>query len=98
MNTNTLTNGQKAVLKAFGVLGAVTDGALEAYVHHMDPTPQSSSSIRSRRCELGRKGYVTAVDTRRLKSGRNAVIHDLTPSGVVALAGVLAEDNVEATA
>lgn len=98
MNTNTLTNGQKAVLKAFGVLGSVTDGAVEAYVHHMDPTPQSSSSIRSRRCELVRKGYLTAVDTRKLKSGRRAVVHGLTVSGSRMLAAVNAEDRTAVAA
>lgn len=80
-----LTRGQKAVLNAFGVLGAVTDGALATYVHHMDETQQSSSSVRSRRVELERKGLVVATGTKRLKSGRLAIIHDLSAAGEKAL-------------
>ena len=97
MNHN-LTNGQKSVLRAFGVLGEVNDGALAAYVHHMDPTPQSSSSVRSRRCELVRKGFVTARGTQRLKSGRVAAIHGLTLTGTRALRAVEAEDAQAVTA
>lgn len=91
MNTVPLTEGQKAVIRTLGTLGAVTDAALATYVHHMDRTAQSSSSVRSRRAELVRKGLVHAVDTVVLKSGRRAAVHDLTPAGVAALADITAE-------
>lgn len=88
-----LTDGQIAVLRAFWGFGKpLDDQALAVYVHHIEDDPMSSSSVRSRRAELTRpifnergeavtKPLVAAVDTKRLRSGRRAAVHALTPAG-----------------
>lgn len=84
---NSLTDGQKAVLRAFHEFGRPLDDlALSVYVHHIEDDPMSSSGIRSRRAELSRptearKAYVQLVGTKRLKSGRRAAVHGLTKAG-----------------
>lgn len=81
--TTDLTQGQLAVLRAFHEFGPMTDVALSVYVHHVSESNMSSSGIRTRRAELGRKGLITAVDTKLMKSGRSAAVHDLTDVGAV---------------
>jgi hypothetical protein len=82
-----LTQGQAAVLRAFAEFGRpMDDVSLSILVHHIEDEPMSSSGIRSRRAELSRStddrpALVRIVGTKRLKSGRNAAIHDLTPAG-----------------
>lgn len=79
---HSLSPGQTSVLRAFYEFEKpLDDTGLAVYVHHIEDDPQSSSGIRSRRAELVRKGLVTAVGTKRLKSGRTAAIHALTPQG-----------------
>lgn len=86
---HSLTPGQTSVLQAFYEFGPMTDLALAVYVHHVADSPMSSSGIRTRRAELVRMAdengnetpLLFAVGTKRLKSGRRAVIHDLTPDG-----------------
>ena len=79
--TNTLTDGQKAVLSAFHGFGPMDDVALTVYVHHISDVPMSSSGIRTRRSELLRKGLLEVTGAKRLKSGRFAHVHGLTPAG-----------------
>lgn len=74
---NTLTKGQASVVRGLSAIGPCTDAALAAYVHHMDPMQQSSSSVRSRRCELERKGLVRRTGTMKMKSGRGAGIWEI---------------------
>lgn len=84
---NSLTDGQAAVLRAFYDFGrAMDDVALTVLVHHIEDDPMSSSGIRSRRAELARPtedrpALLRVVGTKRLKSGRNAAVHALTPAG-----------------
>lgn len=89
--TEGLTTGQSVVLRAFNEFGAMDDTTLAVYVHHIAEQPMSSSGIRTRRAELARKGLLTVVDTKKLKSGRRAAIHDLTVDGFVAIAEVARE-------
>jgi hypothetical protein len=79
--TPNLTDGQKAVLRAFRAFGAMDDVALAVYVHHVEDVDMSSSGIRTRRHELGLKGLLHAVGIKRAKSGRRATIWNLTPEG-----------------
>jgi hypothetical protein len=78
-----LTDGQRNVLRAFYEFGPMDDTALTVYVHHVADKAMSSSGIRTRRAELTRTAppLLQAVDTKRLKSGRRAAIHALTPTG-----------------
>lgn len=78
-----LTDGQIAVLSAFKDAGAIEDQVLAALVHHR--TFMSSSSIRSRRAELVRKGALEVVGTKKLRSGRSAAVHAITRQGKAAL-------------
>lgn len=79
--TNSLTEGQKAVLRAFYDFGPLHDAALASFVHHHSDVNMASSGIRTRRAELVRKGLLHATGTRRLKSGRVAAVHSLTRLG-----------------
>lgn len=79
--TKSLTNGQMAVLRAFNEFGSMTDLALSVYVHHVAEESMSSSGIRTRRSELSRRGLLEDVGTRKLKSGRKAIVHGLTNRG-----------------
>jgi hypothetical protein len=81
--TTSLTDGQAAVLVAFQEFGPQHDEALAAFIHHHSDVSMSSSGIRTRRAELTRfdPPLVQAVGTRRMKSGRNAAVHGLTPDG-----------------
>jgi len=82
-----LTDGQTAVLRAFYDFGRPMDDiALTVVVHHIEDEPMASSGIRTRRAELARPtddrpALLRVVDTKRLKSGRRAAIHALTPAG-----------------
>lgn len=79
-----LTDGQRAVLRAFHEFGKPMDDlALAVYVHHIEDDPMSSSSVRSRRAELSRgpSPLLQVVDTKRLRSGRQAAVHGLTTEG-----------------
>lgn len=79
--SDSLTNGQIAILRAFNEFGSMTDLALSVYVHHVAEESMSSSGIRTRRSELSRKGLLSDVGTRKLKSGRMAVVHGLSEEG-----------------
>lgn len=76
-----LTKGQQAVLKAFAAFGDMDDVALSVYMHHVADVNMSSSGIRTRRCELVRKGLLNYVGTKRLKSGRKAKLYGLSNAG-----------------
>lgn len=78
--TPTLTDGQKAVLRAFYTFGPMDDVALSVYVHHVEDLEMSSSGIRTRRSELARKGLLAPYGTKRAKSGRHATIWALSPA------------------
>lgn len=84
--SNSLTEGQTAVLRAFHEFGPMTDVALSVYVHHVAEASMSSSGIRSRRAELTRttaqrSALLHAVGTKKLKSGRRAAVHAPTDEG-----------------
>jgi hypothetical protein len=83
--SNSLTDGQKAVLKAFHEFNRpMDDQALTVYVHHIADTPMSSSGIRSRRAELTRTTplpLVKVTGIKTLASGRKAAVHGLTTAG-----------------
>lgn len=83
--SNSLTDGQTAVLKAFHEFGRpMDDQALTVYVHHIADEPMSSSGIRSRRAELGRATplpLIKVTGTKVLSSGRSAAVHGLTTAG-----------------
>jgi hypothetical protein len=78
-----LTSSQVAVLKGFKDVGPMEDQVLAALLHHR--TSMSSSSVRSRRAELVRKGALNVVSTTKLRSGRAAAVHALTKDGRIAL-------------
>lgn len=80
-----LTKGQLVVLRAFKSFGPMDDVALTVYVHHIADSAMSSSGIRSRRAELARKGYIAITGTKRVKSGRRAAVHGITPFGKAAV-------------
>jgi len=92
-----LTKGQRAVLRAFSDFGAMDDTALTVYVHHIADQAMSSSGIRTRRAELGRKGLIEVVGVKTLKSGRNAAIHGLSSRGGIVV-GLLDAPAVRAIA
>lgn len=68
---------------AFAEFGQMTDVALAVYVHHVAEVSMSSSGIRTRRAELTRTEppLLEVVGTHRMKSGRRAAVHNLTPEG-----------------
>jgi hypothetical protein len=72
------------------------DTALTVYVHHVAEQSMSSSGIRTRRAELTRTTppLLQAVDTKRLKSGRRAAIHALTPTGQILASQSLSGDSI----
>jgi len=91
----TLTDGQRAVLRAFHEFGRPMDDiTLSVLVHHVADRPYSSSGIRSRRAELCRtidndgitnyastQPLVESVGRKRLRSGRYAQVFALTAEG-----------------
>lgn len=80
-----LTAGQKAVLLAHADLGkAMTDAALVPFAQHMSDVHQSSSSIRSRRQELVRKGLIVPRGKVKMPSGRKAQTYALSVLGKTA--------------
>lgn len=76
----TLTDGQKAVLRAFHAFGPMDDVALTVYVHHVEYLDMSSSGIRTRRSELTDKRLLITHGTKRTKSGRLANVWTLNPA------------------
>lgn len=93
--TPSLTDGQRAVLRAFHEFGRPMDDiTLSVLVHHVADRPYSSSGIRSRRAELCRiigndgvtnyastQPLVEAVGRKRLRSRRYAKVFALTAEG-----------------
>ena len=70
-----LTDGQSEVLGVLRKYGPLPDHALVPLAQHVVHTHQSSSSIRSRRAELARKGFVVdSGDVALTASGRKAVV------------------------
>lgn len=62
------------LIKRFGKTG-LTDHALVGVATHEMPRRYSESSIRSRRCELTRKGLLSSKSQRiRTSSGRSAAV------------------------
>lgn len=79
---SSFTPTQRDVLRAFHDFGRpLDDKTLEVYVHHIGTNAGSSSSIRSRRAELQRSGYLKVVGYKPQRSGRKAAVHALTPAG-----------------
>jgi hypothetical protein len=77
---NSLTDGQLAVLKAFHDFEPMTDEVLAVWIHHFAGVQMSSSGVRTRRSELTKAGFVTAVGEKKTRA-RKAAVHDLTPKG-----------------
>lgn len=69
-----LTKGQSAVFSVLKDFEKLPDHALVPLAQHVSDVHQSSSSIRSRRCELVRLGLVRQVDTVKMPSGRKAAV------------------------
>lgn len=65
---------QQQVLDVLNHYGPVPDTALVPLAQHFAKVHQSSSGIRTRRCELVREGYVVQVDSITLPSGRTAAV------------------------
>lgn len=83
-----LTRGQETVLSALGQFDRIDDAGLAVYVHHVADSDMSSSGVRTRRCELHRKGLVDIKNLKRTKSGRAAGEHGLTQTGRRALRAI----------
>ena len=78
---------RRAVLMLLAYLGEATDQTIEANAWRVEHgTPQS---LRSRRAELMRGGYVeVASDEGRTSSGRRCRVFRLTSQGIKAVGGI----------
>lgn len=84
LDADTLRDSQRAVLEVLRRIGPSTDERLvsryEGYARTGEIKPQSPSGIRSRRNELAERDFVRDTGTRTaLRSGRNAVVWEVTP-------------------
>ena len=77
INGKSVTKAQADVYNVIEARGPLPDHALVPLAQHVLRSPQSSSGIRSRRCELWSKGLLRHVGTEPTRSGRKAGVFEV---------------------
>lgn len=75
--SNPLTGAQNKVLMVIAEHGPIADVALVPLTQHMAKAHMSSSSIRTRRAELERGGFLRETGQLKMPSGRMATVWDI---------------------